>query len=246
MSPSTTRPSAHHRFPRLEDASRALADALLAMTTTTTRARTFTLALAGGATPRYLYRLLADEYASVIPWATLEIFWGDERYVPPAHPDSNYAMANAMLLSRVPIPSRNVHRVPTDAPSPATAAQRYEEQIRRFFPGIPRQTFDLILLGMGADGHTASLFPQAPTLRECEKWVVPAAAPSPARIPCRITFTLPLINTARAVFFLVCGDRKQRVVNEIMADQARAWATYPAARVAPTERVAWFTVETTE
>jgi 6-phosphogluconolactonase len=153
-------------------------------------------------------------------------------------------MANAALLSRVPIPSRNVHRVPTDAPTPAAAAQRYEGQLRRVFPGTPRQTFDLILLGMGADGHTASLFPQAPTLRERERWVVPATASPPARPPRRITFTLPLINTARTVFFLVGDGRKQRVVNAIMADQARAAAAYPAARVAATERLAWFTVDT--
>jgi len=125
----------------------------------------FTLALAGGQTPRSLYRLLAREYRERIPWPQVHLFWGDERCVPPDDPDSNFAAAHETLISKVPLPSQNIHCIPTEIGPPEKAADVYEQVLREFFEGTS-PTFDVVLLGVGEDGHTASLFPGDPVLQE--------------------------------------------------------------------------------
>ena len=177
----------------------------------------FTVALAGGNTPRELYRVLASaEFRSQVDWARVHLFWGDERAVPPDHPDSNYGMARAELLVRVPIPPANVHRMEADRPDLGRAAQDYEEILRRALPldarGFPR--FHLILLGMGPDGHTASLFPGNRRLRETSRWVsTPMVQKLGAR---RMTLTLPVLNAARQVLFLVVGADKAEVLRTVL------------------------------
>jgi len=195
----------------------------------------FTVALAGGSTPRGIYSLLAEDArksATTLPWDRMHFFWGDERCVLPDHPDSNYRMASETLLSEVPVPPANVHRVRTELPA-AEAAAEYEAMLREFFqlePGLfPR--FDLVMLGMGADGHTASLFPNTAALSEnlhlvAANWVDKFQA-------YRITLTLPVLNTASEVMFVVSGGDKADVVRQVLAGQSSG-RIYPAARVRPT------------
>jgi len=171
----------------------------------------FTVALCGGSTPNRLYALLAERRRpgkGRPPWGKVHVFWGDERVVPPGHSDSNFRAVNEALLAKVPIPQANVHRIRTEARNPAAAAALYEQELRRFFslaPGrFPR--FDLVLLGLGADGHTASLFPDSEVLREETRLV---AAPLVPKLGThRITLTLPVLNSAQAVMFLVSGGHK--------------------------------------
>lgn len=176
----------------------------------------FTLALAGGSTPLALYRLLAaPELRSEIDWATTHIFWGDERAVPPDHPRSNYGATREALLSHLSLPSGQVHRMQGELGA-TRAAVIYEEELRDLFPDRKAEppTLDLVLLGLGADGHTASLFPHHEALRETEHWVVAVrdeSLPEP-----RVTLTLPLLNRARHVLFLVSGAAKADVVREIL------------------------------
>jgi 6-phosphogluconolactonase len=175
----------------------------------------FSVALSGGSTPGGLYRLLAEEpYRSQVPWDAVHLFWGDERCVPPDDPGSNYHLADESLLSRVPVPPENVHRVRGEL-EPASAARDYEHQIQDFFCG-PHARFDLILLGLGEDGHTASLFPGSPALAETERLVAAATAVYQDRPAQRVTFTLPILNSARQVLFLVAGSAKAAVVQAVL------------------------------
>lgn len=189
----------------------------------------FSLALAGGGTPRTLYRLLAAEYSDKIPWSQVELFWGDERYVPWDDPRSNYRMVKESLLDHVPIPRESVHPMPTDAPEADAAAEAYERTIRTHFSGSwPR--LDLVLLGMGTDGHTASLFPGSPALGEQRRWVV--AVHGPADPPLRLTLTLPVLNHAAAVFFLVTGGEKAAALRRAVTGPPDP-TTCPAGAVRP-------------
>ncbi len=211
----------------------------------------FTLALSGGSTPRSLYECLAREpYVSRMPWADTHLFWGDERYVPANHDDSNFKMTSRSLIEHVPIPLANVYRIPTETTSPEVAAQQYEATLREclyiFDPlseskNLP--VFDLILLGMGKDGHTASLFPGSPVLEEQQRWVAVAPAPKlnpPVR---RITLTFPVINAARNVLFLIAGAEKQPIVQAILENPEKAKEEYPTARVEPNDgKLLWFLV----
>ncbi len=165
-----------------------------------------TVALAGGSTPRPVYRTLATQHAHDVPWAAVEVFFGDERCVPPDHPESNFAMAEAALLRHAPIPRSQVHRLEGEHPSPEAAAQAYEAI-------LPAQ-LDLLLLGMGPDGHTASLFPHAPALDEVRRRVVPAESPVPPR--CRLTITPPVIREARQIAVLVTGAAKAPAVQRAL------------------------------
>ncbi|MFY9268851.1 MAG: 6-phosphogluconolactonase [Candidatus Manganitrophaceae bacterium] len=178
----------------------------------------FSVALAGGATPGTLYRSLASAaFSEEIPWKSVHLFWGDERAVPPDHPDSNYRMADEALISHVPIPSENVHRMPGERSDLQAAAMEYEEALRIFFkPSEERwPSFDLILLGIGSDGHTASLFPGSPVLRETVRWV---AAPYVEKLKAaRFTLTLPVLNHARRVIFLVAGKEKAPIMREVLS-----------------------------
>ncbi|MEE8201187.1 MAG: 6-phosphogluconolactonase [Candidatus Acidoferrales bacterium] len=194
------------------------------------------VALAGGSTPRRLYQLLASqEFRTRLPWPQLHFFWGDERLVPPDHPDSNYRMAQETFLKHVPLPRQNIHPVPAQA-SPEGTAQAYEQELRAHFGqrrGVP--AFDLILLGLGADGHTACLFPGAPALAEKNRLVVPHTA---AQGHARITLTLPVLNHARRVFFLVAGEDKADALRQAI----EASGTLPAQRVAPRKgELLWLT-----
>jgi len=177
----------------------------------------FCVALSGGSTPRELYRLLAtDEFRTQVDWAKVHLFWGDERAVPPDHPESNYGMARREMLLRVPIPSANVHRMEAERPNLGRAAQDYEAILRRFLPldarGFPR--FDLILLGLGPDGHTASLFPGTRRLRDTSRWVSTPLHPKFGSR--RMTLTLPALNAAHRVLFLVTGAEKAAVLRDVL------------------------------
>ena len=165
----------------------------------------FTVALAGGTTPNALYERLATDHRDAVPWHAIHFFWGDERHVPPAHPDSNFRAAYDTMLSRVPVPGSHIHRIHAELPDAATAALEYERTLRREFAvneaALP--VFDLVLLGMGADGHTASLFPGSAALRETERLVL---APWVEKAQSyRITLSLPVLNHALLVAFLASG-----------------------------------------
>ena len=183
----------------------------------------FTIALAGGSTPLAAYAHLAA--IPGIPWQQTHIFWGDERCVPPEHPDSNFRAAHTALLARAPIPLENVHRMRGED-DPQAEVRRYESLIREVVVGSPPR-FDLILLGLGTDGHTASLFPGSEALDEGERLVV-AAIPPPYAQHTRITFTLPLINAARRVLFLATGGEKASVAAQILEGRS---LQLPAGRV---------------
>ena len=180
------------------------------------------VALAGGSTPRRLYELLATEpYRSRIPWRSLHIFWGDERCVPPHHPASNFRMAREALLSRVPIPAANIHRVPTEYVDPSSVAAWYERTIRArvHARGNAWPVFDLIVLGLGEDGHTASLFPRSPALHNRRHLVLATHGGHP-NVP-RITLSIPVLNHARQVLWLVNGLSKASIVRTVLAGPSR-------------------------
>lgn len=201
------------------------------------RSGRFSVALSGGNTPRALYTKLAGEaFRSRIAWNRMHFFWGDERAVPADHPDSNYRMAYEALLSRVPVPAANIHRIETER-GPEVAAAAYATILRDFF-ALPRGVFphfDLILLGLGEEGHTASLFPGSAALDERERLVI-AVYVEKLKTD-RITFTPPVLNSAAEVAFLVSGKSKTEVVKQALRDGA----DLPAARVAPADgRLLWF------
>lgn len=197
----------------------------------------FRVALSGGNTPRPLYEALAAApYREQVDWSKIQVFFSDERFVPADSPESNYRMASEALLSRVPIPERFVHRVPTEDIPPEEAASLYEEGIRRVFAvGLDETpSFDLILLGLGGDGHTASLFPDTEALTVTNRLVAPNFVPK--LDTWRITFTYPLLNAGRVVTFLVQGEDKAERVGEILA----GGSNLPAAGVRPESgRLVW-------
>lgn len=199
----------------------------------------FALVLSGGSTPRRYHERLATTYRDAVPWDRIHVFWGDERYVPPDHPDSNFGMARETLLRHVPLPPENVHPMPTGPAAPEAAADAYEAGLRRFFGGRPT-AFDLVLLGLGDDGHTASLFPDTPVLDETSRWVAPGLAPPSAPSRTRLTLTFPILNQSRNVFFLVAGAAKHTPLRAILDDPDRAAARYPAARIRPAGALHWF------
>ncbi|MBE3561871.1 MAG: 6-phosphogluconolactonase [Ktedonobacteraceae bacterium] len=175
----------------------------------------FTFALSGGSTPRKLYGLLASEpYRSQVNWQLAEIFWSDERNVPPDDTESNYHMAYEVMLSKLPIPAGQVHRMPAELADRDAAAHAYELEIKRTFgtDGLPG--FDLIQLGMGPEGHTASLFPHQAALREQTHLILPVEVPKPP--PARLTFTPPLLNAAHHILFLVTGQEKDEAVQAVL------------------------------
>lgn len=175
----------------------------------------FAVALSGGSTPKAMLMALATpEFAAPIDWARVHVFWSDERCVPPDRPESNYAMARGALLSRVAIPSENVHRMPGEV-EPEAGAREYDETLRAFFGTFPPR-FDLIYLGLGPDGHTASLFPNTEALDVTDAACAANRVVGNPVAPWRLTFTYPAINAARAVVFLVEGDAKASIVAEVL------------------------------
>jgi 6-phosphogluconolactonase len=178
----------------------------------------FTIALAGGSTPKSLYNLLATNARTTLPWDRMFFFWGDERHVPPTDPESNYRMADEAMLSKVPVPPGNVFRIKTENREAAAAAEDYEKTIRKFFALEPGQfpRFDLILLGMGPDGHTASLFPGTSALQEKLRLVVANWVEKMKTH--RISLTLPVLNAARCVTFLVSGTDKAPALKAVLEE----------------------------
>ena len=197
----------------------------------------FSVALSGGNTPRTLYRLLSTRFRNQIPWTKVHIFWGDERYVPLAHPQSNYRMARETLLDTVPCPAENVHQMPTELPNPDDAAREYEKTLRSYF-SKDWPHFDLVLLGLGEEGHTASLFPGSPALNETKRWVV--AVKAPAEPPLRLTLTLPALTEAASIYFLVTGSNKAQALHDVLTGSP-APKIYPASGVRSARgRVIWW------
>lgn len=191
----------------------------------------FTWALSGGSTPRGLYELLAsDPFRGRMPWPSIHFFWGDERHVPPDHPESNFRMAREAMLDAAPVPAANVHRIHAEEPDAERAAAAYEDEIRSFFALAPGEwpRFDLDLLGLGKDGHTASLFPGGSAVHERGRLVVATVAPGgEAQKAWRITLTPPVLNRARRTVFLVSGEDKAEALRTVIEGE-REPERYPA------------------
>jgi 6-phosphogluconolactonase len=201
----------------------------------------FTIALSGGSTPRNLYALLATDASlrEQMPWQRVHFFWGDERHVPPDNLESNYRMTYEAMLSKLEIPSTNIHRVPSENPDAVKSATDYEQELRRFFKlkagELPR--FDFVLLGMGPDGHTASLFPGTKALQESERLVVANWVEKFRAY--RITMTVPVLNNADHVSFIVGGKEKAEILKEVLEGK-RAPERLPSQLIAPTHgKLVW-------
>jgi 6-phosphogluconolactonase len=202
-----------HVFPTPAEVAKAVAERITQLAEESIKkSRRFSVALSGGTTPKGVYQLLATEFSPRINWNRVHIWWSDERCVPHDNKDSNVRMVTDVLLSKVPIPPTHVHRVQT-AMARAAAASAYDQELRRFHISRP---LDLILLGVGADGHTASLFPGSTALTEPSRWVVSAVAPEGAPSPERVTFTFPLLRTA-PLMFLATGPEKRPVIQALKA-----------------------------
>lgn len=194
------------------------------------------VALSGGSTPKRLYGLLAgDEFAPRLPWDRVHWFWGDERFVPPDDASSNYRMAREAMLGRAPVPPSHVHPVPTVGLSPEASAAAYERTLREFHGSadLGRKLFHVVLLGLGTNGHFASLFPGTPSLDERRAWAVPV---TPAGETTRITLTYPALESCRHAAFLVSGADKRDVLARVRAGEAEL----PAARYRPSGELRWF------
>jgi 6-phosphogluconolactonase len=185
-----------------------------------------TVALSGGSTPKLMFQILADQFRDQVPWSRIHFFWSDERHVPPDDAESNYRMANEALLSHVP--ANNVHRIRGENPNAADAASEYEETIIAVTKQ-PLPRLDLIFLGLGTDGHTASIFPGSEVLHETKRLV---AAPYVEKFKSyRITMTLPLLNNGATIVFLVSGAEKAQIVKEVLEGENK----YPAQAVMPVQ-----------
>ena len=203
------------------------------------RAGRLAVCLAGGSTPERLYALLAAEsYRNAMPWDRIHWFWGDDRFVPHHDPRSNFGAVRRLLLDRVPVPSGNIHAIPTSAEDVEEAARLYEADLRGFYGAkslVPRRLlFDIVLMGIGADGHTASLFPGHAELDEKERWVVgvPEAGLEPF-VP-RVTLTLPILASTREMLFLVSGRSKRHVLTHMLSG-----ADLPATRAYAEGELFW-------
>jgi 6-phosphogluconolactonase len=195
----------------------------------------FAVCLAGGSTPRRVYELLASAERDQFPWDRAHWFFGDERFVPHDHPDSNYRMAREAMFDAAPVPAANLHPIPT-AGQPAQAARRYESELREFYGAATldpqRPLFDVVLLGLGEDGHTASLFPGTKALQERERWVVDVLNPKSEP---RITLTYPALESTRDLAFLVAGAHKRDILARV-----RGGEDLPAARLRGRAAPYWF------
>lgn len=245
-------------YPDHESLARAAAEHIIESGTTAIQNQDrFSLALAGGSTPKLAYELLAsDEYAQRLDWKRVHIFWGDERCVPPEHRDSNYRMARQSLLDHVPIPAKNIRRMRAEE-EPIKAALEYEGSLRTFFSLQPdhssdpdvgstgRKSFDLVLLGMGDDGHTASLFPSSNALNEPACWVTAVEHNNPPPpLVTRLTLTLLVINAAAQVLFLVAGASKSQSLKHVLSPPDLSSPTLPAQLIQPiTGQLLWLVDE---
>ncbi|TBR60608.1 6-phosphogluconolactonase [Westiellopsis prolifica IICB1] len=193
----------------------------------------FTIALSGGSTPKPLYEAIATQN---LPWDKIHVFWGDERYVPPDHPDSNEGMARRAWLNRVNIPAANIHAVPTTEGDPVVSAAKHERELQEFFHSSPGEfpALDVILLGMGDDAHTASLFPHTEALKVRDRLITVGNKDGNPRI----TFTYPFINAARCVIFVVAGANKKPALAQVFAPEADN-STYPSRLIQPEGELWW-------
>jgi 6-phosphogluconolactonase len=197
----------------------------------------FSMALSGGRTPRELYDALAKDYKDGIDWKKTHLFFGDERFVPKDHEQSNFRMADESLFSRVPVPEENVYPIPTQEATPKLAADRYETALREFFMDTEFPRFDLLLLGLGADGHVVSLFPGDAALVEKRRWAVPSVAPDSYAVRERITVTFPVINAADTVVMIVAGEEKRGILGRLLGGNTGI----PADQIEPEVRFLIFT-----
>jgi 6-phosphogluconolactonase len=200
----------------------------------------FGVAISGGTTPLIFFELLAAEYGKAVRWDLTHIFWVDERCVPPEHKDSNYKGAHDALLSKVPVPPSNVHRMIGEMP-PEEGAREYEKELRSFFGEKDFPVFDLVVLGVGEDGHTASLFPDAPSLAETKRLAIPVYVEELKSW--RITLSLPVLNNASDILFLAAGSKKSHILEKLLGgggDRNR----YPAGLIRPVHgNVSWLVDE---
>lgn len=226
-----------HEYPDREALSHGAATALVTdIHDVLRRQDRYTLALAGGSTPRRLYELLGNEEEGALPWNRLHLFWGDERYLPHTHPDSNVHMVREMLLNAAPIPDDNVHPMPTQGNSAAADAATYASTLQAFF-NDRTDTFDTVLLGLGSDGHTASLFPETSNLGDTDQWVRVVEAPPRHDVSTRLTCTLPVLNGTRQAFVLVSGSQKQDALRGVLKERD---PSLPGTHVDPQGHCYWY------
>lgn len=198
----------------------------------------FALNLAGGSTPKRVYELLAGpSFKPYIDWQKVHLFWGDERCVPFDHQDSNYHMVHEALIAHVPIPPDHVHRMPVESGSPEEAAALYEKELRQFYGAATldpaRPLFDVTLLGLGPDGHTASLFPKTAALDERKAWVTAVVG---VKSEARISLTYPVLESSAAILFLVAGAEKREALTGVLAQDQ----SLPAARLKTNAPILWY------
>jgi len=214
-----------------------------------------TIVLAGGRTPRQTYELLSlPSRAEQMPWQQSHFFWGDERWLASTHPDNNFSMAHKALFSKVHIPPQNIHQIPTWHNDPEIGAEMYEKHLRDFFHSKPLTettrisenitfpNFDLVLLGMGTDGHTASLFPGSKFLNKNEKWVEAVNKDTGSPPVPRITLTLPVLNQAKNILFLLSGSKKKNILDTVLNKREKA-LVYPVAHVKPRGNLIWIVAD---
>lgn len=195
------------------------------------------IALSGGRTPEKAYELWSTEFREQMPWAKTHFFWGDERFVPADDPKSNYRMTRESLFRHIPTPPENIHPIETNFPQADEAARAYEKVVRGFIPEAG-PSFDLMFLGVGGEGHTASLFPDSPALREEKRWVVGVRAP--AEPPVRISLTFPILRRPRVTYFLLAGTEKQEIVAALRKDAGAGVEELPVEMLRPEGEVIWF------
>ena len=245
------------QFENIEQASIAAVEQIVNIANSAVLKKGFcTIVLAGGQTPQQTYELLSEpSRTDQMPWRQSHFFWGDERWLASTHPDSNFFMAHKALLSKVQIPPENTHQIPTGHQNPEIGADIYERHLRDFFHSKPQTetirisenitfpSFDLVILGMGTDGHTASLFPGSNFLDEKEKWVTAVKEGTGSPPVPRITLTLPVLNQAKNIIFLISGNRKKEILDTILDKPEEAKMIYPAAHVKPQENLIWIAAE---
>jgi len=236
-------------YENLEKLSKNAADFIIGLINNTLKSQNFfTIALSGGNSPRLIYSLLAQKgFSSKVNWQKVFIFWGDDRYVPHTHFESNYRMAYETLLSKINIPQENIFRIPTEVATPEDAAILYEKIMKKLFikfgaidvkKALP--VFDLIILGVGRDGHTASIFPGHKAVNEQKRWVTHIKAHQRVTLHDRITITLPVINAAKNVMFIISGEGKGKIIKDIL-EQKKQGTVYPAAKIKPEDgQTVWF------
>lgn len=228
-----------HIFKTPEDVADAFALKLISCVNETD-GNTFHLVLSGGTTPSLLFSLLATKYADKVPWQKIHFWWGDERMVKPTSPESNFGVVNHLLFSKVPIPASQIHRIKGES-EPAQEVQRYRDEIKLNVPAINEvPSFDLIMLGMGDDGHTASIFPNQTELLNASEFI--ALAKHPVTGQERITFTGKVLNNAKRVTFLCTGASKAKIFSDIIHKTPESKA-YPAAQIHPVGTLMWFVDE---